>query len=131
MTAIRFALGGGKKTIQKAFEGTPASYLVSYVYFNEWDAVKEIFPQSDWVLDSGAYTAYTSGKPIRLQTYIDFVKRLRDTANPPSEIFGLDVIGDWEASLKNIEQMWAQGIEAIPTYHAGEPERDLRGIARD
>ena len=46
-----------------------------------------------------------------------------------SEIFALDVIGDWRASLKNCERMWEAGVPAIPCYHIGEPDDALRHIA--
>ena len=48
-----------------------------------------------------------------------------------TEVFALDVIGDWKASLKNTEEMWRQEVNAIPCYHVGEPESVLKGIAKD
>ena len=72
-----------------------------------------------------------SGATIKLQEYIDTCKRLMAEDPTLTEIFALDVIGDWRASLKNVEEMWRQGIEAILAFHPGEPEAALKGIAKD
>ena len=48
-----------------------------------------------------------------------------------TEIFALDVISDWRQSIKNCEEMWKQGVEAIPCFHVGEPIHVLKDIARD
>jgi hypothetical protein len=105
--------------------------LVSYVYLKPFLANRHRYHYRDWVLDSGAFSAHNSGTEIKLQDYIDTCKRLRDDDPTLTEVFALDVIGDWRASIKNAEEMWRQGIEAIPCYHVGEPESALRGIAKD
>jgi hypothetical protein len=85
----------------------------------------------DWVMDSGAFSAHNSGKEIRLQDYIDKCKQMVAEDPTLTEVFALDVIGDWRATMKNTEEMWRQGVEAIPCFHAGSPEDVLRGMARD
>lgn len=108
------------------------SILISYVYFEKFlPLLNRCDLYTEWVIDSGAFSAFSLKIEIKLQDYIDRVKRLRDTPNPPLEVFGLDVIGDWKAGLRNVEEMWRQGIEAVPTFHAGEPEDVLKGIAKD
>lgn len=103
------------------------SLLVSYYY-------RKRFPSLDpknvreWVLDSGAFSAMTLGKPINLDEYIEYCKQPFEI--PPTEIFGLDVIGDWEAGIRNCEKMWREGVRAIPTYHIGEPKEVLVHLAR-
>lgn len=84
-----------------------------------------------WSLDSGAFSAENSGHPIVLSNYIAEVLRLRESANPPLEVYALDVIGDWRASAANAEEMRRCGIDCIPTFHRGEPLDVLRGLARD
>lgn len=105
--------------------------LVSYVYLKGFIENRHRYAFRDWVLDSGAFSAHMSGTVIDLQAYIDKAKELRDADPQLTEIFSLDVIGDWRESLKNAEEMWRQGVEAIPTYHIGEPEDVLKGLARD
>lgn len=103
--------------------------LVSYVYLQPFLRNRPRFHIRNWVLDSGAFSAFNSGTEIRLQDYIDCCKRLRDEHPDLVEIFALDVIGDWEASLRNCEEMWRQGVEAIPCFHEGSPFHALTSMA--
>jgi hypothetical protein len=82
-------------------------------------------------MDSGAFSAFSSGVEIDLQAYIDCCQELLATDPTLTEVFALDVIGDWKASLKNAEEMWRQGVEAIPCFHYGEPWDLLKGLAKD
>jgi hypothetical protein len=105
--------------------------LVSYYYLAPFLERQRDFIYRDWALDSGAFSARGKGIDIDLDAYIRACKVLRQRDPSLSDIFALDVIGEWKPSLANCERMWKEGIEAIPTYHAGEPEDYLRGIARD
>lgn len=104
--------------------------LVSYVFLKPFLENLEKYKFRNWVLDSGAFSAYNSGKEIRLEDYIETCKKVLAMKKAPAEIFALDVIGDWKASLKNTETMWKAGIQAIPCYHEGEPESALLHIAK-
>lgn len=103
--------------------------LVSYVYLKPFQQARVRYGFRDWVLDSGAFSAHMSGTEIKLQDFIDTAKQLMEKDPLLTEIFALDVIGDWKASLHNCEQMWKQGVPAIPTYHRGEPEHVLKELA--
>jgi hypothetical protein len=82
------------------------------------------------VLDSGAFSAHTSGVPIDLSRYIDDCLALLAGPDPPGAIFALDVIGDPEASARNCERMQAAGVPAVPTFHRGSPWHYLDALAR-
>ena len=110
---------------------TKPALLVSYVYLAPFLKNRHRYAYRDWVLDSGAFSAHNSGTEIKLQDYINCCKELQATDPTMTEVFALDVIGDWKASLKNCEEMWRQGVEAIPCYHVGEPETELRAMAKD
>jgi len=131
MTTLYLALGGTLKHVSTGFqEPPPAALLCSYVYYETFAPLLQTGEHvRQWCLDSGAFTAYMLGKEIKLQEYIDFCKALTASQRPPVEVFALDVIGDWAATLRNTEEMWKQGVEAIPCYHAGEPEHVLKTIA--
>lgn len=103
--------------------------LVSYVYLPQFQKRCEKYAFRDWVLDSGAFSAHMSGTVIHLQEYIDCCLELIETDERLTEVFSLDVIGDHEASLKNLEEMWRQGVPAIPCFHVGEPWDVLDHIA--
>lgn len=73
------------------------------------------------MLDSGAYSAYNSGKTIDLEALI------QETQQPRwGESVALDVIGDGEASLRNALYMKSRGSPAYPVFHIGEPLDLLR-----
>jgi hypothetical protein len=105
--------------------------LVSYVYLAGFLKHRHRYHYRDWVMDSGAFSAHNSGTEIKLQDYIDTCKRLMAEDETLTEVFALDVIGDWKASLRNCEEMWRQGVPAIPCFHAGEPWEALLDMARD
>ena len=112
-------------------ETSKPALLVSYVYLKPFLKKQKQYSYRNWVLDSGAFSAHNSGIEIKLQDYIDCCKRLLDTDYTLKEVYSLDVIGDWKASLRNTEEMWRQGVPAIPCYHHGEPWDVLKGMAKD
>jgi len=120
----------GDKTL-KATSDTPLpSLLVSYVYNQQFVEKRSEYQISEWVMDSGAFTAYNSGIEICVDKYIEECHRLKKEDPTLVEIFALDVIGDWKASMKNTEKMWEAGVEAVPCYHEGEPEQVLLDLAK-
>lgn len=77
-----------------------------------WIVWKPIF------LDSGAFSAFTLGKNINIDDYCNFIKENQKFI---STYAGLDVIWDWENTLKNIEYMKSQWLSPLPTYHFWSP----------
>jgi len=93
--------------------------LMAYPYIKP-----EIIPfihkrQKDFrfLIDSGAFTAWKSGKPIQLDDYCRFIEGL---PFEPFKYFTLDVIGDPEASFKNYQIMLDRGFTPIPIFTRGE-----------
>lgn len=84
---------------------------------------------ASWVLDCGAYSAMNEGMTVDIHAYIDFCKQLREHAKPPTEVFALDVIGDWRATERNYDIMLAAGVPCVPTFHRGSPIAQLRYLA--
>lgn len=105
--------------------------LVSFVYFKQWQRNRARFHFRDWVMDSGAFSAHHSGTTIDIDEYIDVCKALLETDDQLSEVYALDVIGDYKASIDNCVHMHERGVPAIPTFHAGSPVDALKTIARD
>ncbi len=78
----------------------------------------------DLFLDSGAFSAWSQGKEINIQEYIDFVKQHQDII----EVYAnLDVIGDPKATWQNQKTMEAAGLQPLPTFHYGE---DIKWLKR-
>lgn len=94
----------------------PVDVLVAFPELHAWEKKRHEYNIGRWVLDSGAFSAWKSGRPVRLA---DFIAACKDT--DAAEIFGLDVINDYEATRRNLEAMWSAGIPAIPTYHQSSP----------
>lgn len=121
----------GDRTLSAETADPGPSLLVSYYYLANFARHRHRYRFRDWVLDSGAYSAHNCGATIRLDEYIDSCKMLISTDPSLTEVFALDVIGDWRAGARNTGAMWARGVPAVPTFHPGEPWDLLKGYARD
>lgn len=133
MTTVYLALGGALASMVRAMSRRPApAVLCSYVFYKTFKPLLmgEVGVIREWVLDSGAFSAQAAGIQIDVQQYIDFCIELKSSPNPPAAVFALDVIGDWRASERNTEAMWKAGVEAIPCWHAGEPEEALKAMCK-
>ena len=70
-----------------------------------------------FMLDSGAFTSFNSGKPIQIDDYCRFLDGL---PVKPWRYYALDVIGDHDGTLKNYETMLARGYDPIPVVTYGQ-----------
>ena len=122
MTTVRLALGFTDEgtTKVKMEEGLPSpSFLMSYWYREFFDTA---FPFArSWVLDSGAYSAHTSGGSVDLLEFHEYAHHKLQTDPKLREVFALDIIGDWRKTLQATEHHWANDVPAIPTFHIGSP----------
>lgn len=111
--------------------GSRPALLISYAYWKSFVQARDKYSFRDYALDSGAYTVEHSGGTVDLTEYTEFAAERLATDPQCVEVFALDVISDWRASVKNVEAMWKAGVPAIPVYHRGEPEDVLLSYARD
>lgn len=107
------------------------AYLCAYPKLQQWQKLQETQRYASWVLDSGAFSVSRAGQVIDLGEFMRASQLLRQAPSPPSLIFSLDVIGDAEATLRNTQEMWQRGIEAIPCFHYGESPEVLQHLARE
>lgn len=108
------------------------SVLVSFAYAKAWSKVCSLDLWREVVLDSGAFTVHKTGDKIDLVEFGEWA--LAERARDPrvTEVFTLDVIGgSWRESLRNTEDLWKMGVDAIPVFHVGEPTHVLVSLARD
>ena len=96
--------------------------LVAYPYLKP-SAVKVLYEFDKqypdtlrFMLDSGAFTAFTLGKVITLDEYCKFIKTL---PIEPWRYFMLDVIGDEEKTNENYKLMLDRGLNPLPIYTHG------------
>lgn len=103
--------------------------LVSYVYLNGFLRHRANIAYRDWVLDSGAFSAKHAGRTVKVADFIATAKSTLALVPPPAEIYALDVIGDHLATKANCDVIKSAGVDAIPTYHLGEPWSALKELA--
>ena len=98
--------------------------LTAYPYTKP-SLVDAIGAQGDklcWLLDSGAFTAWKSGKPIKLDDYCRYLDALPVR---PWKYFALDVVGDHVNTMKNFREMIKRGYKPMPVFTPGQPPEDL------
>lgn len=93
--------------------------LIAYPYLKK--DIAELLKQNEhrvrFLLDSGAFTAWKTGKRITVDEYCRFIEGL---PLKPWRYFNLDVIGDGAASFQNYEIMRARGFTPVPIFTRGE-----------
>lgn len=121
MTTLYFAGPQSGCAIEAArrwdWDNKPLSILVSYSYLKAYAPAAPYYAKAkSRMLDSGAFTAYTIGKPVDIDALIA-------EANNAiwDEAVGLDVIGDFNGSRKNMEYMLPRCPKAMPVFHIGDP----------
>lgn len=87
-----------------------------------------IGPEALLIIDSGAYAAWSSGKPIALTDYAEFLRRWDGVY---SMAITLDVIGDGEATKTNTATLHDLGFPVVPVYTVGAPLTDLDDYVAD
>jgi hypothetical protein len=121
---------GAGQTLESLPQASAPPLLISYAFIKAWEKVRTRTPCRQWVLDSGAFTAKSTGVTIDREKFVEYaLQRLADDPRLVS-VFSLDVIGDPMATLRNTEFMWERGIKAIPTFHGGTRWSHLKELMR-
>jgi hypothetical protein len=94
--------------------------LISYAYWNEkyGDFFREHKNELNILLDSGAFTAHSSGKEIHLKDYHNFLKKNKDIFD---EYIQLDVLGNFEKTKINYRKSLDAGFSPLPVFSLGSP----------
>lgn len=125
MTRLYFAAGMRRDQLGTFGQpGREVSQLVALQYLGEFEKARTQTRPTSWALDSGAFGGHMTGKPVLYEHWRDAA-----LSCDADEIFGLDVMGDHEATRANCERAWRDGIEAIPTFHVGSPWSALEWAA--
>ena len=98
------------------------SFLVSFHYYRDTDieAWMEAMGGTSRIRlfgDSGAYSAKHQGADIDIEVYAAWLERWRHLF---AAYANLDVIGDDEASLRNLVHLEDRGLQPLPVFHGGE-----------
>lgn len=129
MTIIYFAFALGSYAMNTypvmPWEDDEVNLLVSFFYLKRYHRLLEDHPHirpSKLMLDSGAFSAYTSGAEIDIESLINEAK----FGGRWDECVSLDVIKNPELSKANAYLMKERGVHAMPVFHIGEPYDLLR-----
>lgn len=88
--------------------------LVSFVYLDNYN--KHGVPARYTMLDSGAFSAWKTGKTIDIEALKNEMRNDRW-----NELVSLDVVGDSEKSVAQYDELRVEFPSAIPVFHYGEP----------
>lgn len=115
-------------TQQQAEHVADMPVLLSYACCSDW--IEKGYQQSfsQILIDSGAWSEFSTGQKIDVAAYADWAQRWKGHADA---IAGLDDIsGDWRKSLRNYEAFPL----GFPTFHESDPPElldDLLALAVD
>lgn len=95
----------------------PPNLLLSYYYFKH-KSMKEIIESLGYkpniMLDSGAYSAYNSGKAINIFEYMDYI---RENESHLECYMASDVMKNGEETFENFVFMKESGLNPVPIFH--------------
>ena len=108
-------------TGKKAYPLLPSATLAQCNFLQTYLAVKNKWLAHDYklfnkkfFLDSWAFSAATQWTSISIDDYEKFIKENKQYL----ELYAnLDVIWDWDSTLKNQEELERRGLSPLPTYH--------------
>lgn len=104
--------------------------LLSYAYHGDSDlgeVRKGIGPNGLLCIDSGAFTAFNTGKTISLDAYMDYLSAWEGVY---SYAITLDVIGDPKATQKNTEKLHDAGFPVLPVFTIGDDAVKFRKLCQ-
>lgn len=107
--------------------------LLSYAYINGplQDVATHDVSGVDFLIDSGAFTAWSLGKQVNITEYMNWLVENRRLINHAA---ALDVIGDWRGSAKNFDLMQStigDKVDVIPAWHLGSPLEELARLCKE
>jgi hypothetical protein len=114
---------------EKHLVTTIPNILESYHYVGTQKAVDVMRENGAKIfLDSGAFSAFTLGVELKIEDYVDYIKRNIDIIRfeDGTPMFSvLDGIGDAKLTWDNQMNMEAMGCRPLPCFHMGEPNEYL------
>ena len=98
---------------------------MAFPYFarSSYEVFLEHKGQYRLIVDSGAFTAWTKGKPIMLDDYCRFLDSIEKLST--FKAVQLDVIHDHEASWRNYLIMKERGFDVMPVFTRGATKENL------
>src|SRR5690606_28911674 len=118
---IYFAVTGQNEPIYLPKNNMNDMLMSFHYYKKKPELIKDLISQgNDIFIDSGAFSAESSGKPINIDDYCNFLK-----AAEANNYVCLDVIRNAEATEINLKYMESQGLKPFPVFHKTSHEKWL------
>jgi hypothetical protein len=104
--------------------------LLSFAFHADTDltAVRANLVCGNLMIDSGAFTAWSKGKPVKLGDYAAYLERYRGCWD---HAITLDVIGDGKASAVNTRRLHERGLPVMPVFTRGDKLADFDAMVRE
>ena len=104
--------------------------LLSFAYAADADLaqLRADLTCGEIMLDSGAFTAHTTGKTIRLDDYAAYLQRWSGCWD---HAVTLDVVGDPAATARNTRRLHERGLPVMPVFTRGQALIELDAMVRD
>lgn len=104
--------------------------LVTFAYPNDIKLWADLWLElpSSVIVDSGAFTAHTTGKEFTTATYSEFMTQIKTDYEPrliALDFMSLDVIGDTAATWRNFDDLQARGHDVMPILTTGCTSADI------
>jgi hypothetical protein len=107
--------------------------LASYWFFKRTDMTSLVYAMGgrssvDLFIDSGAFSAWSSGHEVNIRDYAAWLLEHRSVINFAA---GLDVIGDPTATIRNLKSLLdlvGDQVKIVPTFHVGTPWKALDAL---
>lgn len=104
--------------------------LLSFAFFSTADigALRKQMPCGRLMIDSGAFTALSTGRPIQLDDYARFLETWRGSWD---QAVTLDVIGDPVATMRNTRKLHDRGINVMPVFTRGGTVEEFDSMVKE
>jgi hypothetical protein len=120
---MKLYLAGADRSYQHLLGLDNLAFLTSYFYLRKNNSFWELVDMCNKnnipvMLDCGAWSALNQDVILDNKEYIDFCQQHINKFRP---IVSLDVIGNHRETKVNFDELAADGIKSIPTFHIGSP----------
>lgn len=104
--------------------------LLSYAFHKKTNLnqVRDRLGTGRLLIDSGAFTAHSTGKQISLDEYAEYLQTFQDAWD---YAITLDVIGDPKASQRQTRKLHSKGIPVLPVFTRGESIKEFDAMVKD
>lgn len=104
--------------------------LLSYAFHAKTDlhSVRKRLPCGRLFIDSGAFTAHSTGKEISLQEYAEYLTTFDGAWN---HAVTLDKIGDPATTARQTRKLHGMGLKVMPVFTAGESLAEFDAMVKD